>query len=55
MKQITALFIIFLLFSCLLTPVVAMPPPPGNDRFGQFFLRHLNMKQNPEIMDFINT
>jgi len=55
MKQITALVIIFLFFLCLLTPAVAMPPPPGNDRFGEFFGRHLNMKQNPEIMDFINT
>ncbi|MDY0386703.1 MAG: hypothetical protein RBT65_06130 [Methanolobus sp.] len=55
MKKITALFIISLLLYEVLTPAVAMPPPPGNNRFDQFFGRHRNMEQNSEIMDFIST
>jgi hypothetical protein len=48
--------ILSLIILWIIAPVSAeFGPPPGDDSIEYFLARHMNMEEDPEIMDFVNT
>lgn len=56
MKKIEVTIIFLLIILAVMPELAESPLTPGSgDRIELFLMRHLNMRENQEIMDFINT